>query len=80
VTRLLCGLCERVESGCLSSGHSLELLITADPDLMRWWADHKEEDRKRIEQERFESEQRRRRSEALGKLTPEERRLLRLGD
>lgn len=72
VTRMLCGICRRVNK----SGY--DTLISNDAELTAWWSDHQAEDRKREAAAIVEREKRRAVQTALSKLTPKERKLLRL--
>lgn len=47
-----------------------------DEATLKWWEDHKERDRARVEEDLREAERRNARAEALAKLTPFERKLL----
>lgn len=73
VTRLLCGLCRKLE------GHELFKHILKDnKELNTWWIEHQEQDRK--EAIRLAEIKRKKilKKNALAKLTPEERKLLNL--
>jgi len=61
-----CELCQSVES---SGGH-------LPPKAAKWWAEHKERDRKRVEAEIAKKKANEDRESALAKLTPYERSLL----
>ena len=74
ITRLICSLCERLE------GSGFNHLIYADPQLLAWWDKHQECDRRRKAEELAEEKRQQAKQRALAKLTPEERRLLNLGD
>jgi hypothetical protein len=70
VTDLLCSVCQQIESGAV--------LKTVPAYLEKWWKEHKaadkERDRKLAEFDRQENVKR----AALEKLTPEEKKLLRI--
>lgn len=70
VTRMLCGLCRRVNK----SGR--DTLITYDAELTAWWADHQAEDRKREAEEAAERAKERARQAVLAKLSPRDRKIL----
>ena len=72
VTKLLCGLCGRIED----SGDMRH--IQADPHLGVWWQAHKVADAKRKAEEQKKAKEDATRKAALAKLTPAERKLLRL--
>ena len=69
-TRLLCGLCEYVESRI--SGEVIGQIY----GLTDWWAEHKKKDEERMECVRFEEHRRKVKQAALSKLTDEERKVL----
>lgn len=71
-TRLLCSLCRRITK----SGH--DSLIYGDGELAQWWGKHQEADRKRVAAEEAEREREEVIEAALAKLSPKERRLLKL--
>lgn len=67
---MLCALCGRLErEGKI--GYFLEI-----PGLTKWWGNHKEEDRIRLDREREERERSERKRRALNKLTAEDRKAL----
>jgi hypothetical protein len=66
VTRMLCELCAKTKEKDMSK----ELLV--------WWHEHVEADRKRLAEEARWAQEQDMRNKALNKLTAEERKLLRL--
>lgn len=75
VTRLLCGLCERIETNPNATVKAARL-IDADPKLRAWWEEHQKADRKREKEEAAERRRAAGRKAALAKLSPAERKLL----
>lgn len=73
LARIACkAMTELVEQG------KADFLILRDDEVREWWEQHQEADRKaREEREKKEREDRIRR-EALAKLTPEEKRILKI--
>ena len=53
-----------------------DFLLLSNDEVREWWADHKEFDRQRLEQERQVAELKRRKQAALDKLSDEEKLLL----
>lgn len=53
-----------------------DFLLLSNDEVREWWADHKEFDRQRLEQERQIAELKRRKQAALDKLSDEEKLLL----
>ena len=53
-----------------------DFILLQNDEVREWWAEHKEFDRLRQEQERKIQEMQRKRKEALDKLTPEEKKIL----
>ena len=74
ISRIACKALQHIED----SGDGLEMLILKDPEIAEWWTAHKEADRKEQERLRKEKEEARIRKAALAKLTPEEKKILRL--
>ena len=74
LSRIACKALQHIED----SGDGLEILILKDPEIAEWWTAHKEADRKEQEKIKKEAEEKRIRKAALAKLTPEEKRILRL--
>ena len=74
LAQMLCALCGKLE-GTVAKG-----LIASTPGLERWWKAHKKADElRRVEEKRKADEAARKqriKQQALGKLTPEERREL----
>lgn len=72
VTRMLCEMCARLEA------ENLTHLLTAP--TKEWWEEHKKIDAERIAREerkqKIASDRKALRKSALGKLTPEERKVL----
>ena len=68
VTRLLCGLCERIEAETIpEAGVPYEFtppIIEADPVLAAWWAEHKVLDRLKAEREEANQEAEEKREES----------------
>lgn len=68
VAEILCTICKRMGNGWVAQ--------FKDQDLIQWWREHQERDLKKAAQEKKEMARLLRRTEALSKLTPEERELL----
>ncbi len=69
LTRLLCSACKLLEA----KGFPMPNL-----ELERWWTEHKKLDAYRERQEQIERDKALLREQAIAKLTPEERKALRL--
>lgn len=68
LTRMLCGLCQATE----------DRMEYWPADVAEWWKAHQEDDRKRRAAEEAREREKELRAQALSKLSPEERRALRL--
>lgn len=72
LTRLLCGLCDRIEEYSTDAPLTAKHLLESSPELAEWWQKHKAADareRRRVEEEAA-------RQKLLDSLTPEQRALL----
>lgn len=72
VTRLLCELCQTLEAESLSS------ILEYNPELIGWWKNHKREDQERFAREERAASDKRLKEKALAKLSPAEKKLLKL--
>ncbi len=73
LTRMLCGLCELVES---TSSNEFHNIVDHIPGLAKWWDEHKEADRKREAIEKAAMANYRLEMRAYNKLSPDDRLLL----
>jgi len=71
LTRMLCALCELVESSS-----DFDNACEHIPGLVKWWNKHKEEDRLQRERERKAQEVYEEKLRAYKRLTPKQRELL----
>jgi hypothetical protein len=69
LTRLLCAACDALE---MVEGSG----INCGADLRTWWHAHQAQDKARLAKEQAQAQQQALYEAALGKLTPEERRIL----
>ncbi len=76
VTRLLCGLCRKIEKSKNIQVKALLYSTSADEELGEWWKEHQEQDRKRLKAEQEQERKKNLKKNALLKLTTEERKVL----
>lgn len=83
VTRLLCGLCKRIEA----QGHGGDDLITVDQELVEWWENHKILDAKKeqarlnkLREAKQKEQDEKERQKLIANLTIRERQLLNIKD
>lgn len=71
LTQMLCHVCTRADAGA-----SWKTILSENLNLKRWWAEHQEEDKRRLQAEQRDAKIKKAKASALAKLTKEERTLL----
>lgn len=70
LTKMLCEACKCIESGNVGRGAVLS------EDLIIWWGEHKEKDRKRLQKEKKAKELAAKKAKILSRLTEEEKKIV----